>query len=296
MRILGSVVLELAYIANGKYDVFIDMRGSRIIDIAASMLIASESGAVITDENGNKLKKRLSISEKAIVIGSSNSKLHKKIINTINNNKSFDIKRVGIVSRLDKIEAVLFSAKLIQFLDSHNIDISIENSLAKKLSELNMDESTLDENIAKISKYSEGIANELHGLTFKDDYYRYATNIKEFDVDMVITLGGDGTLLRGQTKLSNSEIPILGINLGTVGFLTELDIENSFKKIDTILKGEYFKEKKNSTESFSWKRTFYSIKRSVIMTEKPAKMLNFEVRVDGEIVEEFSRWTYIIYS
>ncbi|WP_269432354.1 inositol monophosphatase family protein [Methanobrevibacter arboriphilus] len=132
MRILGSVVLELAYIANGKYDVFIDMRGgSRIIDIAASMLIANESGAVITDENGNKLKKRLSISEKAIVIGSSNPKLHKKIINTINNNKSFDIKRVGIVSRLDKIEAVLFSAKLIQFLDSNNIDISIENSLAK---------------------------------------------------------------------------------------------------------------------------------------------------------------------
>ncbi|OQD58471.1 inorganic polyphosphate/ATP-NAD kinase [Methanobrevibacter arboriphilus JCM 13429 = DSM 1125] len=287
MRILGSVVLELAYIANGKYDVFIDMRGSRIIDIAASMLIASESGAVITDENGNKLKKRLSISEKAIVIGSSNSKLHKKIINTINNNKSFDIKRVGIVSRLDKIEAVLFSAKLIQFLDSHNIDISIENSLAKKLSELNMDESTLDENIAKISKYSEGIANELHGLTFKDDYYRYATNIKEFDVDMVITLGGDGTLLRGQTKLSNSEIPILGINLGTVGFLTELDIENSFKKIDTILKGEYFKEKRTQLKVSHGKELFTALNEVVIMTEKPAKMLNFEVRVDGEIVEEF---------
>lgn len=287
MRILGSVVLELAYIANGKYDVFIDMRGSRIIDIAASMLIASESGAVITDENGNKLKKRLSISEKAIVIGSSNPKLHKKIINTINNNKSFDIKRVGIVSRLDKIEAVLFSAKLIQFLDSNNIDISIENSLAKKLSGLNMDESTLEDNIAKISKYDEGIANELHGLTFKDDYYIYATDIKEFDVDMVITLGGDGTLLRGQTKLSNSEIPILGINLGTVGFLTELDIENSFKKIDTILKGEYFKEKRTQLKVSHGKELFTALNEVVIMTEKPAKMLNFEVRVDGEIVEEF---------
>lgn len=287
MRILGSVVLELAYIANGKYDVFIDMRGSRIIDIAASMLIASESGAVITDENGNKLKKRLSISEKAIVIGSSNPKLHKKIINTINNNKSFDIKRVGIVSRLDKIEAVLFSAKLIQFLDSNNIDISIENSLAKKLSGLNMDESTLEDNIAKISKYDEDIANELHGLTFKNDYYVYATDIKEFDVDMVITLGGDGTLLRGQTKLSNSEIPILGINLGTVGFLTELDIENSFKKIDTILKGEYFKEKRTQLKVSHGKELFTALNEVVIMTEKPAKMLNFEVRVDGEIVEEF---------
>lgn len=287
MRILGSVVLELTYIANGKYDVFIDMRGSRIIDIAASMLIAIESGAIITDENGNKLKNRLSISEKAIVIGSSNPKLHKKIINTINNNKSVDIKKVGIVSRLDKIEAILFSAKLIKFLDDQGIDISIEESLAKKLSRVKKDNLDIPDLIYNISQHNEDVANELNGLDIQDDYSEYVKDINEFDTDMVITLGGDGTLLRGQTKLSTGEIPILGINLGTVGFLTELDIKDSFKKIETILKGEYFKEKRTQLRVSHGKELFTALNEVVIMTEKPAKMLNFEVSVDGEIVEEF---------
>jgi len=287
MRILGSVVLELTYIANGKYDVFIDMRGSRIIDIAASMLIASESGAIITDENGNKLKNKLSISEKAIVIGSSNFKLHKKIINTINNNKSSDINKVGVLSRLDKIEAILFSAKLIQFLESHNVDISIEKSLAKRLNELKTDKSPICELISKISKYDLDLYNELKGLILEDNYYNYVTDINEFDTDMIITLGGDGTLLRGQSKLANGEIPILGINLGTVGFLTELEIKNSFKKIENILKGEYYNEKRTQLKVSHGKELFTALNEVVIMTEKPAKILNFEVRVDGEIVEEF---------
>ena len=42
MRVLGSVVLELSYIASGKYDAFLDLRGSRIIDIAAAKLIVEE--------------------------------------------------------------------------------------------------------------------------------------------------------------------------------------------------------------------------------------------------------------
>lgn len=44
MRVLGSVVLELSYVASGRYDAFLDLRGSRIIDIAASKLIVEEAG------------------------------------------------------------------------------------------------------------------------------------------------------------------------------------------------------------------------------------------------------------
>lgn len=293
MRILGSVVLELVYIANGKYDVFIDMRGSRIIDIAASKLIAEESGAIITDENGNKLNNPLSITEKTVVIGSSNLKLHKKIIKTINNNKSSDIKKVGIVSRLDKCEAILFAAKLIQFLNSKDIDVFIEHSLANKLNKIrnsfvrNTNEDPIYEIIKTLSKSNKDIGKELNDFNLEKDYFKYVKDISEFDTDMVITLGGDGTLLRGQTKLSNDEIPLLGINLGTVGFLTELDVKNAFNNIDSILKGEYFKEKRTQLKVFHGKERFTALNEVVIMTEKPAKMLNFEVRVDGEIVENF---------
>ncbi|RBQ24104.1 Bifunctional NADP phosphatase/NAD kinase [Candidatus Methanobinarius endosymbioticus] len=299
IRILGSVVLELAYIANGKYDAFIDMRGSRIIDIAASKLIVEESGAIVTDENGNELNNPLSIKEKTVVIGSSNHKVHKKIIKTINNNKSSDIKKVGIVSRVDKLEVILVAAKLIQFLESKHIEVFIEYSLANKITDIRNDILYKDNKNNSFIEFMEelsesnnnmeynNILNELKGLTLEEDYFKYAKDISEFDTDMVITLGGDGTLLRGQTKLNNNEIPLLGINLGIVGFLTELDIKNSFNKIDSILKGEYFKEKRTQLKVFHGREMFTALNEVVIMTEKPAKMLNFEVSVDGEIVEEF---------
>ncbi|MCL2687943.1 MAG: bifunctional NADP phosphatase/NAD kinase [Methanobrevibacter sp.] len=285
-RILGSVVLELAYVANGKYDAFLDMRGSRIIDIAASKLIVEESGAIVSDANGNPLKNNLSIHEKTIVVASSNEELHKKIIKTINYNKSNDIKKVGILSRLDKYEAILFGAKLIQILEEKGIDVSIEHSLGEKLEDIKNNRN-LKEIIDNISKSNENIANELDGINLNFDYNKYAEDISEFDTDILITLGGDGTLLRGQSKLNNNEIPILGINLGTVGFLTGLDVKDAFKSIESILKGEYYKEKRSQLKVSHGKKVFTALNEVVLMTEKPAKMLNLQVSVDGEIVEEF---------
>ena len=75
----------LADIANGKYDAFLDLRGSRIIDIAASKLIVEEAGAIVTNKYGEKLDNRLSIYEKAVVVSAGNEDLHKQIIKIINN-------------------------------------------------------------------------------------------------------------------------------------------------------------------------------------------------------------------
>ncbi|SDA49255.1 inositol monophosphatase family protein [Methanobrevibacter millerae] len=84
MRVLGSVVLELSYVASGKYDSFLDLRGSRIIDIAASKLIIEEAGAIITDKDGEAIHTSLGIHEKTIVVASSNRILHDKIISILN--------------------------------------------------------------------------------------------------------------------------------------------------------------------------------------------------------------------
>jgi NAD+ kinase len=180
-------------------------------------------------------------------------------------------------------------------LEKEGINISIEHSLASKLNEMKEDENSgnilkIVDNIIKKDKH---LANELHdliqetGLNFADDYSKYAKDISEFDTDVLITLGGDGTLLRGQVNLSNNEIPLLGINLGNVGFLTELDVKDAFKNLDSILKGEYYKEKRTQLKVSHGKKLFTALNEVVIMTEKPAKMLNFEVSVGGEVVEEF---------
>ena len=46
------------------------------------------------------------------------------------------------------------------------------------------------------------------------------------DTDCVIVLGGDGTLLQAARDLINTDIPLLGVNIGTLGFLTDTDMEN----------------------------------------------------------------------
>jgi myo-inositol-1(or 4)-monophosphatase len=84
IRLLGSVAIELCYVADGTYDAFLDIRGNvRIIDIAAAKLIIEESGGIITDENGKNLNNKLNVKERTSVIASGNLKIHKDIINVI---------------------------------------------------------------------------------------------------------------------------------------------------------------------------------------------------------------------
>lgn len=58
------------------------------------------------------------------------------------------------------------------------------------------------------------------------------------NLDMIIVLGGDGTLLHIAEKAARHAIPVLGINLGNLGFLTELTENETFKALERILAGE----------------------------------------------------------
>lgn len=285
MRVLGSVVLELAYVANGKYDVFLDLRGSRIIDIAASKLIVEEAGAIITNKYGEKLDNRLSIYEKAVVVSASNKELHKKIIKIINNDELDVINSVGIVSRLDEYQSVLFSVKIFETLITKGIDVIIECSLADKLEELK-NNPKLDKIIEQTMEESPEIANHIKYLNFNIDFKKYSKKLQEFKTDMAIILGGDGTLLRTQNQMTK-EIPIFGINMGTVGFLTEIEVEHTFEALEAILAGDCYKEKRTQLVVSHENQTFPALNEVVIMTAKPAKMLHFEISVDGEVIEEF---------
>lgn len=60
-----------------------------------------------------------------------------------------------------------------------------------------------------------------------------------FSGDLAIALGGDGTFLRVSRHISSYEIPILGVHLGTFGFLSELTPEDMYLHMEKALKGEY---------------------------------------------------------
>lgn len=57
--------------------------------------------------------------------------------------------------------------------------------------------------------------------------------------ELVITLGGDGTLLRGAEEAHAADCPVLGVNLGRVGFLTEIDAEHVDVAIDAVIARDY---------------------------------------------------------
>ena len=285
MRVLGSVVLELSYVASGKYDAFLDLRGSRIIDIAASKLILEEVGGIITNKYGEKLDNKLSIYEKTIVVAANNEILHSQIINILNDNEADVIGEVAIVSRLDEFKSILYSAKIINYLLMNGVAVVIEKELAEKLEELKKDPN-LPEIIKLTMESSPEIADQIKNLKLDVNYKLISEKISDFESDMIIILGGDGTLLRTQSKMTK-EIPIFGINMGTVGFLTEIEVKDTFKTLKKILKGDYFIEKRSKLNVSHENHHFNALNEVVIVTDTPSKMLHFEIEVDGEVVEEF---------
>lgn len=57
--------------------------------------------------------------------------------------------------------------------------------------------------------------------------------------ECVLVLGGDGTLLRAAREVVDQEIPLLGVNLGTLGYLAELDLKTMYPALDCLMAGEF---------------------------------------------------------
>src|SRR5262249_27168495 len=64
------------------------------------------------------------------------------------------------------------------------------------------------------------------------------------NVDVLVTFGGDGTLLRGARFLDGHKAPILGVNLGRLGFLTECSVDDFERALRRVAAGEFEAEKR----------------------------------------------------
>jgi myo-inositol-1(or 4)-monophosphatase len=83
IRTLGSTSLEMALVAAGRLDAFVDLRGMlRVVDVAAGSLILEEAGGVITDAAGNKLHLEGNMWHRTDLIGS-NGRFHKELLSLI---------------------------------------------------------------------------------------------------------------------------------------------------------------------------------------------------------------------
>jgi NAD+ kinase len=104
--------------------------------------------------------------------------------------------------------------------------------------------------------------------------------------DLVLVLGGDGTLLWAESKISGRNLPLLGINFGTMGFLTEISPENWKEAIDRVLEGRFSIEDRDKIDVFlNGENIGRALNEVVVKTSVPVEMLNLEVRLDDQEVE-----------
>ena len=110
--------------------------------------------------------------------------------------------------------------------------------------------------------------------------------------DMIIALGGDGTLLAAARAVGRRGTPILGVNLGRLGFLTELKPEEIFSTLERIWKGDYTLEKRMIIKavllSKPGKPTFYALNDLVIDKGSFSRVIQLETFINGESLSTFS--------
>lgn len=75
-------------------------------------------------------------------------------------------------------------------------------------------------------------------------------NIEELPIDMALSIGGDGTLLGIVRRLYERNIPVCGINIGTLGFLADIELQEIESKLEKILEGQYYLEERMMIAGF----------------------------------------------
>lgn len=126
-----------------------------------------------------------------------------------------------------------------------------------------------------------GTAN---GVVYCDTLYEKA--------DTAIVLGGDGTIIQCATDCAKNDVEVLGINLGTVGFMTEVEAENVEAALDKLIAKEYTIEKRMllKAEIISSGKTissYHSLNDIVLSKTEGEKLINLELFTDGELVNKY---------
>ncbi len=120
------------------------------------------------------------------------------------------IKKVGIIANIEKENIAGFAGALKKWLEDRGIKVSLEANIA-----------------AAIGK-SGGF--KIEDLASK--------------VNLMAVLGGDGTMLRTARYVAQHHVPIVGINMGTFGYLTEVNLNETYAALELILKGDFLTEKR----------------------------------------------------
>lgn len=165
-------------------------------------------------------------------------------------------KTAGILGRVRNSGTVETIKALIHYLRTLNQDLIVESETANMLDDVSLKVKPRNE----ISKHC----------------------------DILIVVGGDGSLLHAVHTVVEDEIPIVGINRGRLGFLTDI-LPTELKKIKTILEGDYLLEKRfllTATVTYNGKviGTSNALNEVALIPDSVPHMNEFEIYIDDQFV------------
>jgi NAD+ kinase len=150
-----------------------------------------------------------------------------------------------------------------------------------------------------LSSSESSVVNGMLSVLLSNTKSIYSTNQIDFEgvevvdherfnnlVDLIIVFGGDGTLLGAARKFIEIEIPILGINMGAVGFLTDVNIENFESVIKDIFNGDYILEERSLVEAGFSDQEIFGLNEVLIHSGSYAQLMRYRLLIDGMTVYE----------
>ena len=160
--------------------------------------------------------------------------------------------KVGIYTNPSKDKDLSVTKRLVACLEKKGVDFSLEQSLSA-------------------------------GVEVKS----YFSVDEKADLDFMITVGGDGTILRIAKYCATWGIPIAGLNLGYVGFLAESEPDNIEPFIVALLEKRYKLERRSLLMASVNDRSFLALNDAVLSRAYGAKMLVTDVYVNNEFVDSY---------
>jgi len=172
--------------------------------------------------------------------------------------------RIGIVAKRNKPEAVAIASHLVEWLCARKIKVYLEGEIGKLLSP----------------------------IPSKGDWKSIEREEIPTDVEMIIVLGGDGTLLSVARQVWNKSIPILGVNLGGLGFLTEITLDELYPVLERVVQNDFAVNEREVLNAGVIRRgeriaEFIVLNDAVINKGALARIIDLETTVNGEYLSTF---------
>ncbi len=169
------------------------------------------------------------------------------------------MRKVGIMPHIHKKETLRAAGELRRWLEERGLEVSMlrEDAEASDCPELGMEEG---------------------------DFLR--------DLDLVISLGGDGAMLRASAFAYRADAPVVGVNLGKKGFLTALEMERMYAGLEEVLQGRYLLQERMLLECWIREgcggRPLYALNEVVVGKRELQRMIRLEVWINGKYFHYYS--------